>query len=419
MTLHGMRIGQAWAQDPQAGWSRQPFILHAWARVSSDAQGRIDLDTAVPLDGSYRQADGLGLIWSGYRRGAPELATVAAEEIYNLNEPDPNSVVFRLVRRGTVVAEARTRIARQRQGMVLTDISEPGLVGVFAAPADAIGLPVVIQLHGSEGSDPANARERALRFASRGYATLALTYTTRFAQPDDDPHTPDEMVEIPLEMIAAARAWLAERPEVDVERIAVHGWSKGAEFALVAAQRFAWIDAVVACVPTDLVWQGGGAEPGLPRHSTWSFEGQPLPFVPLYPYIPEENLYRTNTDRYERSLLELGDAEGQARIAIEHSAARFLLIGADRDAVWASGEMARRLQARLAQAGRAGDVELVTYPMAGHDICGDGAGPARLYYSDPPGPQAADPTANGEASRNAAERTLDFLERTVGPPYAF
>lgn len=419
VVVHGLRMTTAWVQGAEGQWSQQPVTVHAWAGFTADGDGRIDLNTTAPVSGSYRQADGLGLIWSGFRQGAPELSQVADAAVYEVEGTAPSTVIFRLARGGRVVAEARTRIATQRGAVTTVEISQPGLVGVFAAPEGATGLPVLIQLHGSEGSDPANARARAVRFASRGYATLALTYFSRFAQVDADPNTADDLVEIPVEMIDRARTWLRMRPEADVERIALHGWSKGAEFSLVAAQRYPWIDAVVACVPSDLVWQGGGAEPGRPQRSSWTFEGRPLPFVPLYPYIPEEGLYRTNTDRYERSLRELGDAGGGARIAIDRSPARFLLLGGDRDAVWASGEMARRLSDQMAAAGRSADVEVATYAMAGHDICGDGAGLTRLYFNDPPGPQTADATASGQATGDAARRTLDFLGRTIGPAHVF
>ena len=414
VTVHALQSSFAWAQDADGQWSQQPIVLHAWATFAASPDGTVDLDKAAPIAGTYRTGDSRGLIWSGFRRGDPALGPVAVEELYVLADARPGEIVFRVVEFGTVVAEARTTVGTRRAGLTVEPISLPGLVGVFAAPADGHRLPVVIQLHGSEGGNLENATERALRFASRGYATFAVTY---FSPRDDDPNTAPDLVEIPIEMLAKARDWLSARPEADTDRIAVHGWSKGAEFALVAAERYDWIKAVIACVPTDLVWQGGGAEPGLPRHSSWTFGDRPLPFVPLYPYIEAERLYRTNTDRYERSLRELGDAGGAARIGIEIGKARLLLIGSDRDAVWASGEMARRLQIRMEAAGRGRDVETLIFPEAGHDVCGTGVSPVRLYSTDPPGPQAADPVANGEGSIAAATATLDFLQRSIGPAH--
>ena len=48
----------------------------------------------------------------------------------------------------------------------------------------------------------------------------------------------------------------------DVTRLGVYGHSKGAEYAELAATRLPWIDAVVACVPTDVVWEGYGIGDG-------------------------------------------------------------------------------------------------------------------------------------------------------------
>ena len=416
--LHAIRREQGgWTQDAAGQWGRTEVDLDAWADFRADDAGRIEVDTAQPLAGSYREADGLGLLWSGYKRDDDALNGIEDARLYEPARLQAGAVNVFLLRDGEIAAETRIQFAATRRGVVATTVSQPGLTGVFAAPEGAVGLPVVLQLHGSEGGSLEGARSRALQFASRGYATLAINY---FSWLDEDANTPRDHVETPVEMIAEARAWLATRPEADVERFALYGVSKGAEFSLVAAVRYTWIDAVVACVPTDVVWEGYDRRQGISvNRSSWSFEGQPLPFVRLYPRIQPEEGDRDNTGRYDRSLRDLGDAGGEARIAIERSAARFLLLGSDRDEVWASGPMIRRLRARAEAAGTDDRIETNIYPTAGHQVCGTGAFPARLYADQSPDPWVKDVTAEGEASIDGWRRTLDFLHRTVGPAHVF
>lgn len=414
--LHGLRRERgAWVQDTAGQWSQGEVTLDAWGDFTVDADGRVDLDTAQPLSGSYRQPDGQGLIWSGYRVGDNALNAVEDERLYGDVPAGPLSLV--LLRGEDIAAEARVRLATQRGRMTFVTVSQPGLTGVFAAPEGAVGLPVILQLHGSEGGSLDGARTRAIQFASRGYATLAINY---FSWLDEDPLTPRDHIETPIELIQAARDWLATRPEADVERFGVYGASKGAEFSLVAAQRYAWIDAVVACVPTDVVWEGYGREQWTAyNRSSWSFGGEPLPYVPLYPTIDPAQGDRDNTGRYDRSLRELGDADGRARIVVEDIEAQVLLLGSDRDEVWASGPMIRRLVARAEAAGTADRIEHQIYPTAGHAVCGTGGFPARLYADQSSNPWVRDITAEGEASIDGWRRTLDFLERVLGPSHVF
>ena len=59
-----------------------------------------------------------------------------------------------------------------------------------------------------------------------------------------------------MEAIETAYSWLKQQPEIDAARLALVGVSKGAEFALVAATIYPWIDAVAAFAPSHVVWEG-------------------------------------------------------------------------------------------------------------------------------------------------------------------
>ncbi|MDT7933069.1 MAG: acyl-CoA thioester hydrolase/BAAT C-terminal domain-containing protein [Sphingomonadaceae bacterium] len=74
------------------------------------------------------------------------------------------------------------------------------------------------------------------------------------------------------------REWLKAQPEADANRIGLWGASKGAEFALIAASRYDWVKAVVAVVPSDVVWEGWGGSG--PATASFAFDGRPLAFEP-------------------------------------------------------------------------------------------------------------------------------------------
>ena len=59
-----------------------------------------------------------------------------------------------------------------------------------------------------------------------------------------------------------------------------------------------------------------------------------------------------------------------ARIEVESIKGKVLLLAADRDEVWASGDMTRNMVERFAAAGKNDKVRAVVYPTAGHMITG-------------------------------------------------
>jgi dienelactone hydrolase len=406
LTIITTRTLSVWRQAKDGQWRPGPMAFVAWAEVVADAKGRVDISTAKPLSGSYTEADPLGLLWSGYPIDSPALPFA-----YRDVGEDAEGKLIVSVKRGTeVIASGAMALAPSNESLLFSKVQIPGLVGVYAAPKSAKGLPTLIVLHGSEGGSIEKATSSAASYARLGFATLALAY---YRQPFEAAEfVPTRGTNIDVNQLERAREWLRDKPEANVRRIGVIGTSKGGEMAIVAVSRFLWLKAAIGCVPSDVVWQGfGEGENDLPLQSTWTMDGKSLPFVPLYPYV--DGRFRDNTDRYERSRRFNADAALAARIPIEKTKAKLLLIGGDRDEVWASGAMSRNIADTMRRAGKAKQVETAIYPMAGHQICGDGSFPVRAYGKDDPDPDRKTLNAEGHATVTAFRRTIAFLRSAL------
>lgn len=332
------------------------------ATFVADRQGRVDTARQAPVAGSYSGVDALGLYWSV----TPRPTT-----------PDDPPVGQTIV---TVRADGRVASARPalRQPdadrySVRRDTPFPG--AVYARPAGGGRHPVIIVLGGSEGG-ASTAESMAPLFAANGYATLGLPYHNGFRDPPIA-GLPDSFTDLPIDRLIAARDWLAQQPDADVDRLGVWGVSKGSEFALIAASTYPWIKAVVAVVPSDLVWEGWG-RPG-PKTASFAIDGKPLPFQP-YDDIEREiaamregkpgDLARAHADGRTR----YPDRVAAARIPIERYRGSLLLIAGEQDRTWPSAPMARNIAATRKRAGLG--TELLVYPGAGHGLAGPGTDPA-------------------------------------------
>ena len=277
----------------------------------------------------------------------------------------------------------------------------------FATPPGEGPFPVVIVLGGSEGGDM-GSRGSAPRFLEQGYAVLGLPYYSPGYLPAERqlPDLPQAFDAIPLEKLALARDWLAARDDVRADAIGLYGVSKGAEFVLAGSSRIDGFAAVVAIVPSDVIWEGWGpqAKPG--EVSSFSWGGEPLPFVPYLGMEEEFAKYaipgavvrlRTPQDAGRRAH---PDRVPAARIRVEDIDEPVLVAGGDADDVWNSGAMAQNIAERRAEEGGLETVALI-YPGATHALSGTGV-------QRPEGQDQYD-EATLAAQQEIWPATLDFL----------
>lgn len=311
-----------------------------------------------------------------------------------------------------LIAGASPALARDA-AVVTTAVPGHPHATVYRLPGDE-SRPVVVILGGAEGGDDAGRRFGPL-LAGLGYAAVSLPYYSAdwgdFGPPPAMPELPGSFIDIRVDQLAELRTALAAVEGLDVDRFGLFAGSKGAEFALIAASHYPWITAVVAYAPSDVVWEGWGFETleAEGTRSSFSFEGQALPFMPYRGFV-DGLLAGPSADL--RAIHENGRAdhpgrEADARIPVENFAGDLMLIAGDRDGLWNSGAMARNIVASRRAAGL--ETEALIYPEAGHNIAGGDGDPVEDPRS------GGSPEADAAARLDAWPKVISFLERTLEP----
>jgi uncharacterized protein len=240
--------------------------------------------------------------------------------------------------------------------VVERELSEPW-EGVLCEPEGGSQTGVLVV----SGSSGRVLRDRARILAEQGLAALAIRW---FGGPGQR----TGIWELPLETFTGAVDFLSAR---GARRIGIIGTSKGAEAAMLTAIRDPRVDAVVAVSPTAQVWGNVGPGPDgelTPYHSSWTWGGEPLPFVPY-----DDSWWDTAPPRPRpiRGLYELSEKTFAGRVApaaipVEQTRAELLLVAGGEDRMWPSMTYALRLAERRRTAGRT--VRLISHGDAGHRI---------------------------------------------------
>lgn len=238
---------------------------------------------------------------------------------------------LRLLAAGVLCLATRQAYAQPSAPEPVTTLG-PGMVGAYYPPP-AGHTDVVLVLGGSEGGLQ-GSQPLARRIAEHGVGALALAY---FGAPG----LPEALENVPLESFEAGVDWVRRQPGMAGRRLAVLGVSKGGEAALLLASRDPRLCAVVAAVPSSVVWAGiDMAHPMIPvTASSWTEHGRSLTFVP-YAGGP----FRGVRDLYERSLAK---AAPEAAIPVEKIRGPVLLVSGKADQLWPSTPMADAVMARL------------------------------------------------------------------------
>jgi len=348
---------------------------HPWtseAEFVADSSGAVDLSTQAPVKGSYREVSAMGLIWS-------MRPTSKDVHIYQ-QQPSLGAQIinFHLLIDGKEVAGAQLNQTVLRGGVQQIHL-DGALHGVLFVPPSAGKHPGILVVGGSEGGMPLR---RAAWLASHDYVALALCYFRCEG-------TPPILENIPLEYFGKALGWLAQRPEVLPDRLAVMGTSRGGELVLQLGSMFPQIKAVVAYVPANVRYPSCCQRQPL---ATWTWNGQPLDWA---------------------GKMNKGDVNAmwRAAIPVEHIHGPVLLIGGQDDLVWPSAEMVDAINSRLRDNHFAYQIVKLTYPHAGHRAGMPEIIPA--WHNAVPNSLGNNFTAYGGTPEGNAASSLDAIPKVL------
>jgi dienelactone hydrolase len=375
---------------------------HATFRVASD--GRIDVATDAPLSGTYEGVDPTGLFWSRVPTNAPPEGPA----------PGPTATwqVTADLAGQTVAACAQERRYASPE-VTRTPVRDDGLVGTLYVPAGAGRRPTVLTVGGS-GGGLAFADSMAALLASHGYTALALAYFRMEG-------LPTTLDRIPLEYFERALAWLARQPRVDATRLAVLGDSRGGELVLLLGATFPAIRAVVAYVPSGLVY--GGYPPT--GHAAWTWGGEEVPYLHRMPpeafaaAVRQAAAAGHPTDWLSITLAH-EPSVGPATIRVERIQGPVLLISGQADRIWPSERLADIAFQRLQAHAFPYRYEHLRYPDAGHNIGWPNVPTTETTFTHPVSGVKSDfgGTARGTAfaSSDSWVRMLRFLAEALPRP---
>ncbi|MYW04024.1 hypothetical protein GT354_38225 [Streptomyces sp. SID3343] len=318
--VHLRVIGLTAGETVTVSSSATDFTGRRWrgqARFRADDRGEVALDSAAPLAGTYRGADGMGLFWSMNPVGGdPERSWFRPAWDVSRRSYAVNIVVTGERRRPTTRTLTRRWLADGVGVRLLTPATDGFWGELFLPPPGTPRHPAVLMVGGSEGG--ASLSEDAALLASRGYPALSLGY---FALPG----LPANLDDIPLEYFAGALRLLARQPSVDADHVIVMGYSRGTEAALLLGQNYPdLVHGVIAYSPTIRAAAG-----------SWTKDGRPI-------------------------------AEGV--IPLDHVDAPVLAIAGSEDLLSPSAQAARELDRALDAAGTGRPHRALIYQGAGHGV---------------------------------------------------
>jgi pimeloyl-ACP methyl ester carboxylesterase len=179
--------------------------------------------------------------------------------------------------------------------------------------------------------------------------------------------------------------------------------------ALLAATKYPQFGAVVAAVPSSVVWPGLSADENDPI--AWTWRGKPVPQVsgsddefskvPTRPLPGGKSKAAIYTPTFEAQIKDPKEV-ARAAIPVEKIHGPVLLLGGEADELWPSAKFARMAWDRLHAAKHPYPDQMATFPDAGHGLCGLPGHPTTFEFAQDNGGWMS---FGGTAAGNAAAQT--------------
>jgi len=199
--------------------------------------------------------------------------------------------------------------------------------------------PLIVGLGGSEGGNAWTSdywKKTREKFIEKGYAFLALGYFGCKG-------TPDILNKIAIEDVYNAIKTASQNKQINKNKIAIIGGSRGADLALLIASYYKDIDCVVSIVGSNAVF------PGHTNHFTsscFTYQKKELPFIPVNEEAVPFLMKRDLRGAFETMLKDTVAVE-KASIPVEQIKGPVLYLSATRDEICPSTQMAEAMIERL------------------------------------------------------------------------
>ncbi|KAM6171623.1 acyl-coenzyme A thioesterase 1-like isoform 2-T2 [Erethizon dorsatum] len=316
-------------------------LFRAHARYRADAAGRLDLERAPALGGSFAGLEPMGLLWAMqpdrpfWRLMKWDVQTpfVVELEVLDGHEPEPGTLLARAVHERHFLSPGVRRVP-VREGRVRATLFLPPGPGPFPGIVDLFGLGGGLLEY------------RASLLAGKGFAVMALAYYNY-----DD--LPKDIDVIHLEYFEEAVNYLLSHPQVKGPGIGLLGTSKGGELGLAMASFLKGITAAV-------IINGSVAAVGA---TIYYKEESVLPVTIM------RNRVKMTKDGIKDvvDVLKSPLEDRKSFIPVERSDTTFLFLVGQDDHNWKSEFYANEVSKRLQAHGKK-KPQIICYPETGHYI---------------------------------------------------
>ena len=243
--------------------------------------------------------------------------------------------------------------------------SEHGFTGHLAEPDGGSDKAVIVVMGGEQSLLP--GIKFAERFADYGITGLSVSLFGAEGLPDSPDH-------IPVDMFIPAVSYLREKKNISY--ISIYGQSMGSIFAVLAAQYIGGFENLIMVSPTHVPFEGTLKDKKtMTGKSVATWKGEDIPFIKAdFSKIRATGYYRhpdakckvtgmwiAYHDAYmdERAVIN-------AKLSVEKTNARVLLIAGDEDEAWPAEHSVRLIEKDLKDKGYGKDVKVIVYPHGSH-----------------------------------------------------